>query len=116
MTWNYRVCKRTYSGTLPNSTETWSCVDYGIHEVYYNKAGEITAVTKNQMTPSSDIEDDDKTEAEALEELSNTLHKMMGRALTEPILDLDNMTYADWNNDNTDDEFKDMLICNKSLY
>lgn len=84
MTWNYRVVKHTHS----DGKEEW----YTIHEVYYDKHGNITGYT-DRATPFGDN----------LSELKNDL-RYMRQACRQPILDikeLDAMIDAsrerDWN-------------------
>lgn len=48
MTWNHRVVKKTY----PSGEES-----YGIHEVFYNKKGEIYAYTEEPIDLSCETPD-----------------------------------------------------------
>lgn len=69
MTWEYRVAKRGAA----QGAET-----YEIREVYYNAAGEIRFWSTDANEPSGDD----------LEELAADLNHMT-RALSKPVLDLD---------------------------
>jgi hypothetical protein len=77
MTWNYRVCKKTYQG------HNYEEVSYEVREVYYNKAGEITGV----------IDKATYLYGESPEELKEVL-KRMEHALTKDIVDLDTLVFA----------------------
>lgn len=69
MTWNYRV--------IFNKDE------FQIYEVYYNEAGEITAVSEDAITPSS----------ESAEELQGDL-EYYSRALKMPVLKMEEIVFA----------------------
>lgn len=75
MSWNYRVIKRTH-----DTGETW----YQMHEVYYNDAGEITGMTISPIDPAG----------VTMEELRESLDWMY-KALDKPVLDYDNIEYAE---------------------
>ena len=76
MSWNYRVVKRTYC-----CEETW----YQIHEAYYNSNGEITAITEKPVDPAG----------LTMDELKESL-EWMQKALEKPVLDYDNIEFAEW--------------------
>ncbi len=77
MSWNYRVCKSTYTvGTIGEVT-------FEIKEVYYNKVGDITAVTENAVGV---IGDD-------IDEIKIVLEKMQ-LALSKDVIDLDTIVFA----------------------
>jgi hypothetical protein len=61
MTWNYRVIENEEM--------------FQIHEVYYNEAGEITAISENPVAPAG----------ESLEELAKDLEHY-AEALKKPVL------------------------------
>ena len=69
MTWNYRVIEDKGK--------------FRIHEVYYNDAGEITAISEDQIAP----------EGETLEELKNDLEYYFA-ALKNPVLKKDEIEFA----------------------
>lgn len=73
MSWNYRVVKHIDKG------EMW----YAIHEAYYNKAGDIYAISTDEMSPHG----------ETIKELKSDF-RMMQKALNAPILDYD-MEFAE---------------------
>ena len=66
MSWNYRVVRQK------NKLGTY----YGIHEVYYNKKGKVSAMTQDLITPCGDT----------LEELKEDLQYML-EACNKPVLD-----------------------------
>ena len=102
MSWNYRVCKTTTTGVHPNGDE-WSNICYAIHEAYYNSAREIWAVTENPISVLTDTSPGQYQETE--EECVITIEKMLGMMLaaaSKPVVDLDNIVYAD--QDGIDDE------------
>lgn len=77
MTWNYRVCKRTYRD------EKYEETTYAIHEAYYNKNGEIYAITENGVSIiGEDVED------------LGLAYERMGKAFEKDIIDMDNIVYA----------------------
>ncbi len=69
MTWNYRVIE---------DKEV-----FRIHEVYYNDAGEITAISEDPIVP----------QGETLEELKDDL-EYYSAALKCPVLKKDEITFA----------------------
>lgn len=77
MTWNYRLCKSTYKD---NDYEE---VGYEIKEVYYNKAGQVWAVTENRVGVFG----------ETVEEAKRCFEKM-NRAFEEDVLDMDTLVFA----------------------
>ena len=78
--WNYRICKETVN----------DIVVYSLREAYYNKNGEIWAVTEN---PASFVVDD-LTESEMKDDFAQTMI-YMAQAGTKDIIDLDTIVYAD---------------------
>ena len=78
MTWNYRVCKSTYTG------EGFEEVNYEIHEVYYNPDGSIWATSQN-ATP---------VYAETEEGIKEVLEKMRVASEKE-VIDLDKIAYVE---------------------
>ncbi|MDD5722687.1 MAG: hypothetical protein PHY29_02980 [Syntrophales bacterium] len=72
MNWNYRVVRHELKG------EVW----FAIHEVYYNKSGEVCAMTKEPDPPVGDT----------IEELKTDITQMLS-ALDAPILE-HNMEFA----------------------
>ncbi len=78
MTWNYRLCKETYSkGTQDEE------VGFEIREAYYNKSGGVWAVTETAARPFGESPD----------ELKNVLERM-NTALEKDIIDLDTFVFA----------------------
>jgi len=74
-----------------------------MHEVYYNSAGEIWAVTENPIAVLTDTAPGTGNETE--DECVNTIESILGMMLTaaaKPVVDLDNIVYAD--QDAADDE------------
>ena len=69
MTWNYRVIEDKEK--------------FRIHEVYYNDAGEITAISEDPIVP----------EGETLEELKDGLEYYFA-ALESPVLKKDELKFA----------------------
>lgn len=74
MTWNHRVCKKT-EGTD---------VLFGFHEAYYNKAGEVAAITAEPIRIFS----------ESVEDLQIILDRL-AIAMSKPVLDMDTIVYAE---------------------
>lgn len=73
MTWNARVMrKKIFVKALSREV-----ISYGIHEVYYNKNGNVNSWTKDAMTLGN---------SESLDELK-ALHELWGKAFGKPILD-----------------------------
>lgn len=60
--WNHRLIKREYD----------ECVQFGIHEVFYNDDGSIYAYTEEPISVACDTEEDVK---EILEWMQNCLDK-----------------------------------------
>ena len=77
MTWNYRLCKSTYKDN------DYDEVSYEIKEAYYNKAGQVWAVTENRAGVFG----------ETVEEAKRCL-EMMKRAFEEDVLDMDTFVFA----------------------
>ena len=74
MTWDYRVIEDKEN--------------FRIHEVYYNDAGEITAISEDSIAP----------EGETLEELKDDL-KYYFAALKRPVLKKDEIKFASMTGD-----------------
>ena len=90
MNWNHRVCKETH--TLANGSKT---IAYEIREVHYNTDGQVCLVTENGIAASAAIEEfGNSTEAEVLTELNETIDRMK-LCLTNPVLDIDTIKYAE---------------------
>ena len=75
--WNYRIIKTTHG------EEDF----YSIHEVYYNRAGEICAISEDPMEPHGSN----------LSEIGRDLD-FMAEAFTRPVLMKDEIVFAkaDW--------------------
>ena len=94
MGWNYRICKETHPYELTNGTKGETVV-FGIHEAFYNKDGEIWAVTNEPKVLASTLTPVDcESEAECVESIRDQL-KLMALALDNPVVDLDTIVYAD---------------------
>ena len=78
MSWNYRVCKETYKPGTPQEE-----VSFEIKEVYYNKSGEIWAVSENGASVYGETPD----------EVNEVLEKM-NRATNKEVIDLDTLVFA----------------------
>ena len=90
MTWNYRVaCKKLVSDVCDMDTgkvlETYTEDQFGICEVYYNDKGDITFTSENFIEPYG----------ETLEDLKANFEDMQ-KAFELPVLDLDNIDYANY--------------------
>ena len=82
MTWNYRVIKRYSDVRFGQGTRDWY---YGIYEVYYNENGDITAISEEPIAPvGNDFED-----------LRGEVGKMFS-AFGRPVLDYDEIKFAEW--------------------
>ena len=89
MSWNYRICtKKLVSDVCDMDTgkvlETYSEDQFGICEVYYNDKGDITFTSKNFIEPYG----------ETLEYLKANFDDIQ-KAFELPVLDLDNIVYAE---------------------
>jgi hypothetical protein len=71
MAWSYRVVKTVTKIPLGNID-----ISYGIHEVYYDKSGDVVSISKSLAHPISDD----------LEGLQWNLEKMI-EACKKPVLD-----------------------------
>lgn len=82
-TWNYRVIK---------SVNEFGELYYQIHEVYYNKAGELTMHSDYPEAACG----------ETLEELRKDLEFML-KSVEEPVLEADKIVFAkpDWDEENS---------------
>lgn len=91
MSWNYRVAKKRLTVDILKDEVTGEVVDsysedqFGICEVYYNDKGDITFTSENFIEPYG----------ETLEELKTSFN-MMKEAFDKPVIDLDNIVYADY--------------------
>lgn len=99
MHWNHRVCKERCKGRPDITT-------YTIREVYYNDDGSITGVTEDAIGVYADDEfyhpEPLPSEREVVGEMKVTLERML-RALEKPVVDLDTIEYAKWNNEDETD-------------
>ena len=89
MPWNYRVCrKKLVSDVCDLDTgkvlETYTEDQFGICEVYYNDKGDIAFTSENFIEPYG----------ETLEDLKANFDNMK-KAFELPVLDLDNIVYAE---------------------
>ena len=89
MSWSYRICtKKLVSDVCDLDTgkvlETYTEDQFGICEVYYNDKGDITFTSENFIEPYG----------ETLEELKANFDDMK-KAFELPVLDLDNIVYAE---------------------
>lgn len=91
MAWNYRVGFRTVSHLVVDDKDYTRVADtleetqYGLVETYYNDDGEITFTSAEFQSPCG----------ENLEELKRCFEKMK-KAFELPILDLENIAYAEY--------------------
>ena len=90
MSWSYRICtKKLVSDVCDMDTgkvlETYTEDQFGICEVYYNDKGDITFTSENFIEPYG----------ETLEELKANFDDMK-KAFELPVLDLDNIVYAEY--------------------
>ena len=90
MSWNYRVAKKRLTVDILKDEVTGEVVDsysedqFGICEVYYNEKGDITFTSENFIEPYG----------ETLEDLKANFDDMK-KAFELPVLDLDNIVYAE---------------------
>lgn len=85
MSWNYRVCKKVSSYKVNLSNDVYEEDQFGICEVYYNDEGEIAFTSENFIEPYG----------ETSEELKANFDEMQ-KAFEHPVLDLDNIVYAEY--------------------
>ena len=90
MSWSYRICtKKLVSDVCDMDTgkvlETYTEDQFGICEVYYNDKGDITFTSENFIEPYG----------ETLEDLKANFDDMK-KAFELPVLDLDNIVYAEY--------------------
>lgn len=79
MSWNYRLCKSTYTDPKLGYVE----YGYDIREVYYNSNGSIWAITENSVGPyGADVT-----------EVADVMDKM-SMALTKAVIDLDTVSFS----------------------
>ena len=90
MSWNYRAAKKRLTVDILKDEVTGEVVDsysedqFGICEVYYNDKGDITFTSENFIEPYG----------ETLEEIKANFDDMK-KAFELPVLDLDNIVYAE---------------------
>ena len=90
MSWNYRAAKKRLTVDILKDEVTGEVVDsysenqFGICEVYYNDKGDITFTSENFIEPYG----------ETLEDLKANFDDMK-KAFELPVLDLDNIVYAE---------------------
>ena len=84
MTWNYRVACKKLEVKIDLSNDVYEESCFGIVETYYNDKGDITFTSENFIEPYG----------ETLEELKWCFEKMK-KAFELPVLDLDNIVYAE---------------------
>ena len=87
MSWNYRVIKRYQDVRYGQGKKDWY---YGVHEVYYNKNGEITSISENSIRPI----------ANEFEGLRGEVNKMLS-AFGKPVLDYDEIEFAEWSEEDS---------------
>ena len=91
MSWNYRVAKKCLTVDILKDEVTGEVVDsysenqFGICEVYYNDEGKVTSTTERFIEPYG----------ETLEDLKANFN-MMKEAFDKPVIDLDNIVYAQY--------------------
>lgn len=90
MSWSCRICtKKLVSDVCDMDTgkvlETYTEDQFGICEVYYNDKGDITFTSENFIEPYG----------ETLEEIKANFDDMK-KAFELPVLDLDNIVYAEY--------------------
>ena len=91
MSWNYRVGFRTVSYPVVDDKDYNLVVDtleetqYGVVETYYNEEGEIAFTSAEFQAPYG----------ETLEELKANFDDMQ-KAFELPVVDLDNIVYAEY--------------------
>ena len=91
MSWNYRAAKKRLTVDILKDEVTGEVVDsysenqFGICEVYYNDEGKVTSTTERFIEPYG----------ETLEELKANFN-MMKEAFDKPVIDLDNIVYAQY--------------------
>lgn len=91
MSWNYRVAFRTVAYPVVDDNDHNLVVDTleetqcGVVETYYNDEGEISFTSAEFQSPYG----------ETLEELKANFEDMQ-RAFELPVLDLDNIVYAEY--------------------
>ena len=91
MSWSYRVAKKRLTVDILKDEVTGEVVDsysedqFGICEVYYNDKGDITFTSENFIEPYG----------ETLEDLKANFEDMQ-KAFELPVLDLDNIVYAEY--------------------
>lgn len=108
-TWNHRVCKETVDRGL-TQTSGEPLVEYTIREAFYNSDGELCAVTENNPPIGVYATDEHfppevpkPSEEDILKEMKETIERFE-KALSHPIVDIDTVVWAKWDNDKDDDE------------
>ena len=89
MSWNYRVIKKD--------------AEFGIHEVYYNKRGEICLISDDQIAPFG----------KDFDTLRGDVNKMTG-AFGKPVLTYDEIEFASM--DSEDDNIVNDVDWNATCY
>lgn len=77
MSWDYRLCKRTYAPPHPVYDDVE--IRFAIHEVYYDKRDRITSYTEQPISFQGDSPGD----------VVISLHQAMLNASAKPVIDLD---------------------------
>ena len=90
MSWNYRVCRKELVSDICDLDtgevlETYKEDQFGICETYYNDDGDIAFTSAEFQSPFG----------ETLEELKANVDDMQ-KAFELPVLDLDNIVYAEY--------------------
>ena len=88
--WNHRVVRTTNASPIDQIEGEYY---FAIHEVYYNDAGEICGMTEDPIEPFG----------ESLEDLKNSLERMM-KACDRPILIDGEIEYAKWQEDENEED------------
>ena len=84
MTWNYRVACKKLEVKIDLSNDVYEESCFGIVETYYNNKGDTTFTSENFIEPYG----------ETLEDLKANFDDMK-KAFELPVLDLDNIVYAE---------------------
>lgn len=78
MSWNYRVCK-----TLHNKGTSREEVELSIREVYYNRDGDIWAISEHAVGIIGEFMDD----------INDTI-QLMKESVNKEVIDLDTLVFA----------------------
>jgi hypothetical protein len=90
MSWNYRVVKRLCDVPGGKGKREF---EFGIHEVYYNSAGDICVMSENSIAPGG----------ENFNEIRSELNHMLS-AFGKPVLDYHAIELAPMNEDDDNTE------------